>query len=99
MQYKLSRIILAGIAFWFAGYTGAASGGAFHSGDVQNLIDRAGREPAFAEQPVTVIVEDGPGSAIRTPVSAAGGEMRFSVGNRHEVSIRGNRLSQLVSLL
>lgn len=99
MRYKLCRIILAGIAYGFTGFASAAPGGAFHSGEVQELIDRAGREPAFAEQPVTVIVEDGAASAIRTHASAAGGTLRYSVGKRHEVSIRGNRLSQFVSLL
>ena len=99
MRYKLCRIILAGIAYGFTGFASAAPGGAFHSGEVQDLIDRAGREPAFAEQPVTVIIEDGPASAIRAHASAAGATLRYSVGKRHEVSIRGNRLSQLISLL
>jgi len=99
MRYKLCRIILAGIAYGFTGFASAAPGGAFHSGEVQELIDRAGREPAFAEQPVTVIIEDGPASAIRAHASAAGATLRYSVGKRHEVSIRGNRLSQLISLL
>jgi len=99
MRYKPCRMIIAGIAFWFAGLANAAPGGAFHSADVQQLIDRAGREPAFAEQAVTVIVEDDLGSAVKTHASAAGGTLRYSVGRRHEVSIRSNRLSQLVSLL
>ena len=99
MRYKLCRIILAGIAYGFTGFASAAPGGAFHSGEVQELIDRAGREPAFAEQPVTVIIEDGTASAIRAHASAAGATLRYSVGKRHEVSIRGNRLSQLISLL
>src|SRR3990167_8147360 len=99
MRYKPCRMIIAGIAFWFAGLANAAPGGAFHSADVQQLINRLCREPAFAEQAVTVIVEDDLGSAVKTHASAAGGTLRYSVGRRHEVSIHGNRLSQLVSLL
>ena len=96
---RRSARILLGAIFLFVGTVGAAPGGAFLSAGVQELIDRANREPPFAEQPVTVIIEGGPDSAIRTPISAAGGNLRFNVGNRYEVSIRGNRLSQLVSLL
>lgn len=99
MQYKFRRIILAGIAFWLSGLTGVAFGGGRHSQDIQELIDRAARVPAFAQQSVTVIIEAGPEDDLGAPVVAEGGKIRYRVGKYHEVSIRGNRLSRLVSSL
>jgi subtilisin family serine protease len=87
------------MAFWLTGFPGDASAAGKHSAGVQRLIERADREPALAEEPVTVIIEDGLGSDIKTHVSAAEGKIRYSVGRRHEVTIRRNRLSRLISLL
>lgn len=99
MQYRPRHLIHAGVALFFSGFAATAYGQGFHSDDVQGLIERVNREPAFADQVETIIIEHDPGSAFWTSVVNGGGELRFRAGRRHEVSIRGSRLSRLISLL
>lgn len=99
MQQALCRLIIAGIAFQFSGPIAAAADDAFRFGDVQRLIERAAREPALADRSFNVIVEHGAGDEVRVKAATAGGRLRFSAGRRHEVAIRGNRLSKLVASL
>lgn len=99
MQHKSGRLIFSGIVFLLGVSAGTAQADAFDSGEVRQAIDRASREPAFAGRSTTVIIESDLGGAIGTPVTAAGGRLRYSVGRRHEVVIPNGRLSQLVARL
>lgn len=99
MRHKIGSFFLAGIALLLTGFSGVARADAVLADQVRQSIDRASREPAFAGQATTVIIETDLGSAIRTHVSAAGGRLRYSVGKRHEVVIPNGRLSQLVTRL
>jgi hypothetical protein len=87
------------VVFLFAGVTGAARADAVQSGKVRQSIERAAREPAFAGQSSTVIIEAGAGDDIKSPVAAAGGKLRYSVGNRHEAVVPNGRLAQLAARL
>jgi hypothetical protein len=99
MRYKSGRFVVSGIVVLLAGFTGPAQADAVESAEVRRTVERAAREPAFAAQSSTVIIETEPGDDIKPHVTAVGGKRRFSVGKYHEVVIPNGRLSQLVARL
>ena len=88
MRYKTGSLFIAGIALLLSGFVGVVRADAGQAAEVRQSVDRASREPAFASQSTTVIIESDQGAAaVKEHVSAAGGKLRYSVGKRHEVDI------------
>lgn len=77
----------------------AANGGARYSHEIQQWIDEAGRNPAAAAAPVTVIVEAGPSATISSLIGTEGGKLRYRWGRLHEVAIPAGWLASLAAHL
>jgi hypothetical protein len=78
---------------------GTAYAGARYSHEIQQKMDRAGRDPAVAAAPVTVVVEADPGSILSSLITGQGGALRRRWGWLHEVSIPAGKLSSLVRVM
>ncbi|MEW6330088.1 MAG: S8 family serine peptidase [Pseudomonadota bacterium] len=98
-QRRPDLVIIAFGALLCAGSICGAHAAAVESGAVQQAIERASREPGFAAQPATVIVEADSGETVRAYAAAVGGKLRFSVGRRHEVVVPNGRIAQLAARL
>ncbi len=98
-----SLLILS--SFLGTGSVTAAQLGAKHTDRLRHFVERVARKPTLQQEPVTIILETGQlsntqfNNTVRALITAHGGKLRYSFGNRHEIRIPANRLSQLLSNL
>ncbi len=69
------------------------------SHETQQRMERAGREPAAAASPVTVIVEVDPEATSPALIAQYGGALRHRWNRLHEVSLPAGKLSALIRAL
>lgn len=86
---------------WFLLLSVAAPGarGAEYSDDVRQFVDRVAGTPALQGQSVTVIVEADLDDSALAEIEAANGKLRYSADKRHELTLPGDRLAQLIARL
>jgi hypothetical protein len=78
---------------------GVAYAGAQYSHEIQQRMDRAGRDSVLAAASLTVIVEADPGSILSSLITGQGGALRYRWGRLHEVSIPAGKLSSLARVM
>lgn len=82
-----------------AGFALDAVADARTSREIQQRMERAGREPAMAASSVTVIVEVDPGASIPSLIAQHGGALRHRWNRLHEVSLPAGKLTALMLAL
>jgi hypothetical protein len=101
--WRSSSLLCAVVFFLFCfsttGVAQAAAAGAMRSGEVQQRIERVGKEPGLQNVPITLILEAEPGSSLVSRAQAQNGTLRYRQGRLHEITIPGGRVAALLDSL
>jgi hypothetical protein len=95
----LSSLLGVAILFVCLSPVGMAHAGAGYSHEIQQRMDRAGRDSAVAAAPLTVVVEADPGTTVSSLIGSYGGKLRYRWNRFHEISIPAGKLSALIQVL